>query len=629
MSDITNKYGCGIVNVVFGRRQRRSASTGSLPTVDVPDFPNTTSNQKSDSRRRKGSYDASFDYSSSTEQLEKKADRIIAASSQSQTKKATPPLYVQPQQQEVMKSEPDDKVGSGGARIGRNGQQHFQKYGGNNKVVKGSIGISGELEAMIDDNQRLNYAGNMKVYGNLGNLRQTNSKSVPEALPNGIGNIISRKASKESKKPANPVSYCRALSTRMDPEQLKIMGNEDYKNGRFAEALALYDAAISIDPEKSAYRSNKSAALTCLGRLLEAVFEAREAIRIEPFYQRAHSRLATLYLRLGDADKTMRHYKQAGSEAEVNLITKAQNLQVHLSRCNEAKKRRNWNTLLKETSLAISAGADSAIQIYTLKAEGLLKLHRHQEADQVLSNAPKFEIDNCTKFYGLIIHANMLLIRAQVDLAAGRMDDAMEAAQMAAKMDSNNKDVNMMVHKIRAVMGARSRGNDLFKAANYSEACIVYGEGLDQDPFNSLLFCNRAACRHKLGQFEKAIEDCSMALNIRPTYSKARLRRADCNAKLGKWQASIDDYEVLRREAPEDEQVSNALREAKEQLQMEYYYAKQKIDGARVEWKAMEGYLVQLKIEQITNVEREMQEKEDNKEKLPKWDEAEDYNKLM
>lgn len=101
-----------------------------------------------------------------------------------------------------------------------------------------------------------------------------------------------------SRKQANTTSYCRALSTRMDPEQLKIMGNEDYKSGRFAEALALFDAAISIDPEKASYRSNKSAALTCLGRLLEAVFEPRDqAIRIEPYYQRAHSRLATLYLR--------------------------------------------------------------------------------------------------------------------------------------------------------------------------------------------------------------------------------------------------------------------------------------------------------------------------------------------
>ncbi|XP_076918552.1 inactive TPR repeat-containing thioredoxin TTL3-like [Bidens hawaiensis] len=526
MTDLT-KYGCGILNVVFGRRLRRSASsTGTLSTADVPSFVITTNN-KSGSSRQNGVHNERFDCSSSAEQPQKKTERIIGRPSQShKTTKATPPMY---------------------------------------KALKVSNSISGELEAMIDENERLNYAGNMKVYGNLGNIHP---KRNQEVLPNGMGNI-SRKTSKEIKKPANTTSYCRALSTRMDPEQLKIMGNEDYKNGRFAEALSLYDAAISIDPEKASYRSNKSAALTCLGRLLEAVFEAREAIRIEPFYQRAHSRLATLYLRLGDADKTARHYKQAGSECEANLIIKAQALQLHLNRCNEAKKRRDWSTLLKETSLAISAGADSALQIHTLKAEGLLKLHRHYEADQVLSKAPKFDIDDCTKFYGSIIHAYLLLIRAQVDLAAGRLDDAMEAAQMAVKMDPNNKDVNMMVHKTKAVMGARSKGNGLFKAAEYSEACIVYGEGLDHEPFNSLLLCNRAACRSKLGQFEKAIEDCTMALNIRPSYSKARLRRADCNSKLGKWQASIDDYEILRTEAPEDEQVCIAFRQAKEELQME------------------------------------------------------------
>nr|GEU98884.1 hypothetical protein [Tanacetum cinerariifolium] len=57
---------------------------------------------------------------------------------------------------------------------------------------------------------------------------------------------------------------------------------EDYKNGRFAEALPLYDAAIFLDPKKASYRSNKSATLNILGRLLKAVFEAREAIRIDP-----------------------------------------------------------------------------------------------------------------------------------------------------------------------------------------------------------------------------------------------------------------------------------------------------------------------------------------------------------
>lgn len=89
-----------------------------------------------------------------------------------------------------------------------------------------------------------------------------------------------------------------------------------------------------------------------------------------------------------------------------------------------------------------------------------------------------------------------------------------------------------VLRKARAVTAARGRGNELFKASKFSEACIAYGEGLENDPCNAVLLCNRAACRLKLGQLEKAVEDCCAALSLRPSYTKARMRRADCNAKV-------------------------------------------------------------------------------------------------
>lgn len=84
---------------------------------------------------------------------------------------------------------------------------------------------------------------------------------------------------------------------RLGPEVLKNMGNEEYKKGRFKDAIVLYDQAIALDCNNASYYSNKSAALIGLGRLIEAVFECRVAVRIEPCYIRAHLRLATLYLR--------------------------------------------------------------------------------------------------------------------------------------------------------------------------------------------------------------------------------------------------------------------------------------------------------------------------------------------
>lgn len=82
-----------------------------------------------------------------------------------------------------------------------------------------------------------------------------------------------------------------------DPEEVKKAGNELYRRGHFVEALSLYDRAVSFSPENAAYRSNRAAALTALGRLGEAVRECEEAVRLEPDYGRAHQRLASLYLR--------------------------------------------------------------------------------------------------------------------------------------------------------------------------------------------------------------------------------------------------------------------------------------------------------------------------------------------
>lgn len=61
------------------------------------------------------------------------------------------------------------------------------------------------------------------------------------------------------------------------------------------------------------------------------------------------------------------------------------------------------------------------IKIYALQAEALLKLHKHQGADETLKNGPNFDVDETTRFFGPIGNANLLVVRAQVNLACGRL----------------------------------------------------------------------------------------------------------------------------------------------------------------------------------------------------------------
>jgi len=83
----------------------------------------------------------------------------------------------------------------------------------------------------------------------------------------------------------------------VDPEEVKKAGNEMYKKGCFGEALGLYDKAIALAPGNAAYRSNRAAALMGLGRVVEAVKECEEAVRLDPNYWRAHQRLGALLIR--------------------------------------------------------------------------------------------------------------------------------------------------------------------------------------------------------------------------------------------------------------------------------------------------------------------------------------------
>jgi tetratricopeptide (TPR) repeat protein len=125
---------------------------------------------------------------------------------------------------------------------------------------------------------------------------------------------------------------------------------------------------------------------------------------------------------------------------------------------------------------------------------------------------------------------NQISIKSAIGFC--RFDTAVSAAEKARDLDSKNAEVRMVLNNVKLVAGARTQGNKLFTAAKFYDASIAYGEGLKYDPFNSVLYCNRAACWSKLDRWSKAVDDCNAALRIRPSYTKALLRRAASYAKV-------------------------------------------------------------------------------------------------
>lgn len=357
----------------------------------------------------------------------------------------------------------------------------------------------------------------------------------------------------------------KTSNVAVDAEEVKRAGNEMYRKGNFVEALKLYDKAISMSPENAAYRSNRAATLTALGRLTEAVSDCEEAVRLDPGYNRAHQRLASLYFRLGQVENARHHLWFPGHHPDPNELLKLQSFEKHLNRCAESRKIGDWKTVLRETDAAIAIGVDSSPQLVACKAEAHLKLHQNEDADSCLSNMPKFEHyspPSQVKFFGMVAEAYVQYIRAQVEMALGRFENAVSSAEKAGLLDYSNVEIASVLTNVKMVVRARTRGNNLFSSGRYSEACSAYGEGLKYDSYSSILYCNRAICWSKMGLWENSIEDCNVALRIQPNYTKALLRRAVSNEKLGRWSEAVRDYEALRRELPGDNEVAESLHNA-------------------------------------------------------------------
>ncbi|XP_057539175.1 TPR repeat-containing thioredoxin TTL1-like, partial [Amaranthus tricolor] len=335
-------------------------------------------------------------------------------------------------------------------------------------------------------------------------------------------------------------------------------------------ALSLFDRAIKLSPRNAALGRNRAATLTNLGRVSEAIRGCEDAIKLDPNDEKLHEFLGYLLIRLGQVDAARKHLFYKGQQPRATELGMLQAVEKHLKRCTDARKIGDWKSTLREADAAIAAGADYSPQLFSCRAEYFLKTQQLDGIDRIMSKIPKVEPSpSCcsqSKFFGMLSEAYVLYVRAQIDMALGRFDDAIAYAEKAVNIDPKSVEVAKLLTSARRVARARTRGNDLYNSERFTEACAAYDEGLKLDPSSSVLYCNRAACWFKLGMWEKTIEDCNTALHIHSNYTKALLRRAAANSKLERWADAVRDYEILKKELPHDDVVAESLFHAKVSL---------------------------------------------------------------
>ncbi|XP_045119494.1 uncharacterized protein LOC123509333 [Portunus trituberculatus] len=346
-------------------------------------------------------------------------------------------------------------------------------------------------------------------------------------------------------------------------ERKKNEGNELYKTKEYRDALRLYTQAIDLCPDCAAYYSNRSACYMMLGKYIEALNDAREAVRLDKAFVKGYLRVAKCNIALGDATAALSVLREAGeleagSKAVKDEIGRAQGLIKCQEEIEKAFNKGDYRTAIYHLDRALEyAVGCRAMKI--MKAEYLVMLQRYAEAQEMVNEILQFDNTNVDAIY----------VRGMCLYYQDNPEAAFNHFQHVLRLAPDHHKAKEVYKKAKQLKQKKEEGNEAFRRGRHQEALALYTEALAIDPLNQFtnakLYFNRATVNSKLNRLEQATEDCTAAINLDDGYLKAFLRRAKCYQQLERHEEAVRDYEKVLRldKSPENKRL---LQEAKVQL---------------------------------------------------------------
>lgn len=109
---------------------------------------------------------------------------------------------------------------------------------------------------------------------------------------------------------------------------------------------------------------------------------------------------------------------------------------------------------------------------------------------------------------------------------------------------------------------AKAKGNAAFTAKDFKEAIKHFTEAISHDPTDHVFFSNRSACFASLEQYEKALEDGTECVKLKPDWAKGYTRKGLAEFFLQKYDDAAETYKAGLKLAPEDAVLKEGLQKA-------------------------------------------------------------------
>lgn len=110
----------------------------------------------------------------------------------------------------------------------------------------------------------------------------------------------------------------------------------------------------------------------------------------------------------------------------------------------------------------------------------------------------------------------------------------------------------------------KALGNECFAAKNYHEAIKHFTKAIDLNSEDHVFYSNRSACYACLEEYDKALVDAQICVDIKPDWAKGYLRRGLAEFYLKKYDQAEKTYKKGLELEPNNQQIMEGLERVRE-----------------------------------------------------------------
>jgi DnaJ family protein C protein 7 len=326
-------------------------------------------------------------------------------------------------------------------------------------------------------------------------------------------------------------------------------------------------AAIEINPNSSAYLSNRAAANISAKQFLNALEDIERANALDPTNPKIFHRWAKILTSLGRPKEALDVLSRVDPPATATDRAAAEKMQRFITQAEQTIAEDRGGSMavfcLDQARQGLGAGVKEPRKWTLLAAEAQLKMNNSNSLGKAQDIAIGLLRENSQD-------PDAMMIRARAFYASGETEQVLKLLKMCLGLDPDMKAAIKLLRIVQKLSRTKEEGNAAFKAKDYQRAIDLYTQALEVDPankdMNAKILGNRAQAYSNIKQWESAVADSTEALRLDPSYAKAYKTRAKAHAGAENWEEAIRDYKSVAENNPSEPRIAEDIRKAEFEL---------------------------------------------------------------